>query len=499
MDSIDSVSLTKNGVEHPFATSYSIGDGALRIQWDVGRGTGIFALWHRIRGGMQLDNSGDRAVWSVRFTPSPLCHKGKDSRITMLLPDSLAGQVSDFQVSGNLDSDSVTIDLIDPRTVTATADVHVSSNVTQALTVQGTFPHGLLDVPTPDWQQPEWRRETKELFDWRQSPFRLSLVLLALILVALLPVIRRKINRSWPPVEYPTIESPVTEPPSDLPAPAASLLVNSGEVSDRTLLTLLVDMANKGILEVSARYEWPDRVKAGNYTYRFVSRSNPQIISRFNWESHALRAISQRSSNPENLLERWKYRLGDSKESIAIALGEHLESAGLFDRNPAQVRKENGWQFWALMLGAVLSGVGLIILSDLFLPLLLSIPAGIVFAFLYLGLSLVLQIGKLAPSETGLRETAQWRNFGESVPPPGSTSPDEPDPILPYAVALDAAKPWLIGTPTPSWFVLEGLSDTGDRDLAYLGFLSVMDQGLDGANKDASEAVMRQTRHPGAI
>ncbi len=487
VDSIDSVALTKNDLKHPFTPEHIASGDALRIRWGVDGGIERFNLWYRIRGGLRLDENGDRAVWGARFTPSPRCRDSKAGRATMILPDSLAGQMSDFRVSGKVDSDSVTINLIDPRTVTA--DFNFSDDP-QEITVQGAFPHGLLDVPTPYWQQSWVQRRTRDFL--RQTPSEhvawILRFLWVIVPLALLPVIRRKINRSWPMFEYPNIAGRVTGPPSDLPAPAVSLLVESGKVSDRTLLTLLVDMANKGILEVSAHYGRPSSDQAGNYTYRFVSRSNPQISNRFNWENLAIRAVQ---SNSHTLLEYRKKDLQNSKENIAIALGEHLESAGLFDRNPVQVRLDTRPQFWGLVLGAVLSGVGFIVLSDLFLPLLLSIPAGIGFAFCYYKLSSASRIGKLAPTEAGLREISQWLDFGERVSKPlQSRNPDDPTPILPYAVAFDAAEPWLTGTPTPSWFVLDGA--TGNRGLAYLGFLSAMDWELDGGSEFTYEAVMRR-------
>ena len=63
--------------------------------------------------------------------------------------------------------------------------------------------------------------------------------------------------------------------------------------------------------------------------------------------------------------------------------------------------------------------------------------------------------------------------------------------MLAYAIALDAAKPWLdVSVPAPSWFgSCEAASlSASDLDVAYHGFMSAPAWGLAGRSVGAVEA-----------
>ena len=101
-------------------------------------------------------------------------------------------------------------------------------------------------------------------------------------------------------------------------------------------------------------------------------------------------------------------------------------------------------------------------------------------------------VGKLPPTEAGAREIGQWLGFKESLPGPDrEAGRDEPDSMLAYAIALDAAKPWLdVSVPAPSWFGSgEAASlSASDLDVAYHGFMSAPAWGLAGRSVGAVEA-----------
>ena len=89
-------------------------------------------------------------------------------------------------------------------------------------------------------------------------------------------------------------------------------------------------------------------------------------------------------------------------------------------------------------------------------------------------------------------EIGQWLGLKESLPGPDQEEGrDEPDSMLAYAIALDAAQPWLdVSVPAPSWFGSGEAASLSASDLgvAYHGFMSAPAWGLAGRSNDASEA-----------
>ena len=68
---------------------------------------------------------------------------------------------------------------------------------------------------------------------------------------------------------------------------------------------------------------------------------------------------------------------------------------------------------------------------------------------------------------------------------------DHSDPMLPYAVALNVAQPWLdLATPAPRWFGFAGGSSLrgADLDAAYHAFLHALEWWLTGRSDDAAKA-----------
>ena len=101
-------------------------------------------------------------------------------------------------------------------------------------------------------------------------------------------------------------------------------------------------------------------------------------------------------------------------------------------------------------------------------------------------------MGKLTPTEAGAYEIGQWLGLKESLPGPDrEEGRDESDSMLAYAIALDAAKPWLdVSVPAPSWFGSGEAASLGahNLDVAYHGVMSAPAWGLAGRSADAVEA-----------
>ena len=100
--------------------------------------------------------------------------------------------------------------------------------------------------------------------------------------------------------------------------------------------------------------------------------------------------------------------------------------------------------------------------------------------------------GMLPPTEMGTYEIRQWHGLKESLSGPDSAGGrNQPDLMLPYAIALDAAQPWLNDpVSAPSWFGSDGPTSLRGLglDVAYHGFLSAPEWGLAGRSERAAEA-----------
>ena len=102
----------------------------------------------------------------------------------------------------------------------------------------------------------------KQLAAWA---FRVPGTGLALLLVIPLWILDFK----WREAKHPKLIEPVTRPPSGLSAAAVSVL-ESRQVNDRTLLTSVVEMCQRGMLEIT-----PVRraTRRGEYSYTLTARS----------------------------------------------------------------------------------------------------------------------------------------------------------------------------------------------------------------------------------
>ena len=285
--------------------------------------------------------------------------------------------------------------------------------------------------------------------------------------------------RSWKEIKYPGLSEPVTRQPSELSAAAVSVL-EGRTVSDRTLLAAIVEMCQRGTLQLEC-------VGAeGGYRYRLSKKGSAQ----FDWEQ----LICNRLPAGPTTIQELHDVINEREDVIGDQLGKHLQGRGLFDDNAMRVMREHGGDGFELeLLAGILLGVGggfwtALWLSQWWANSLIGAAIG----FIYLLVAMSTSVGKLRPTDAGAYEIGQWLGLKESLPGPDrEEGRDEPDSMLAYAVALDAAKPWLdVSAPAPSWFGSGEAASLGahDLDLAYHGFMSAPAWGLAGRSSGAAEA-----------
>ncbi len=325
----------------------------------------------------------------------------------------------------------------------------------------------------PDYREMDW----KQLTAWGFRTIGVGVALLLSLLLWLK-------YRSWHEIEYPGSLEPGTRQPSELSAAAVSVLEDR-TVSDRTLLAAIVEMCRRGTL----RFEC---VGTGSgYRYR-LSKQGP---AQFDWEQLICNRLPAGPATVEELHDA----ISEREDAIGSQLGKHLQDRGLFHDNPMRVMTEHGSDGVCLqLLAGILFGVGAGFWAALWLSQWWANSlVGAAIGGIYLLVTTPTNVGKLPPTEAGAYEIGQWLGLKGSLPGPDrGAGRDGPDSMLAYAIALDAAEPWLdVSVPAPSWVGSgEAASlEAPDLNVAYHGFMSAPAWGL----ADRSEGVVEAAAGPG--
>ena len=329
-----------------------------------------------------------------------------------------------------------------------------------------------------------WERVTYLLY-W-------SLRISVFALLALLLIVSR-IRKSRRPAgaDYPQVPEGLTTLPSDLPAPAVSVLA-SRKVGPKTYLSILVDMFQKGNLTITGGYG--ESVKS-----RLQSRVGftRQFEPDQPWEKEVYSALPFLSAS--DLLkpnsDMLKSKFNGRRKAISTHLDECLQSRGIFDEPPLQVMADRG-QGWvartAWVLATVILAVGVGLWVNFWLPWWAGAAIGIPIAVVFLDYAFDATSGRLNPTPAGALEISQWWSFAGSIRDglvSPSLDPSQPDPMLPYAVALNEARQWVSNiNALPPWFLPDGPREQTRRGLyvAYRGFIGADSWDLDGGPKKKS-------------
>ncbi len=319
----------------------------------------------------------------------------------------------------------------------------------------------------PDFREMDWKQLTA--WGFRTIGVGVGLLLVLWLWVKYSP--KQEIKHQ-DPLELGTRRRP------GMSAAAVSVLEDR-VVSDRTLLAAIVEMCQRGTLQVECV-----ETESG-YRYR-LSKQGP---AQFDWEQLICNRLPSRPTTVQELRDG----ITEREDVIGSQLGKYLQDRRLFDDNPMRVMRQHGADGFELeVLAIVLMGVG----GGLWMALWLSqwwanSLVGAFIGFIYM-LIATPNTGILPATETGAYEIGQWLGWKGSLPGPDrEAGRDGPDSMLAYAIALDEAQPWLdVSLPAPAWFGSgEPASlSASDLDVAYHGFMSAPAWGLAGRSRGASEA-----------
>jgi len=146
VDGIQDVSVQENN--QVLESTVTTEDNQLKIQWShplQAPEAHTFVLKYRVIGGLQVEGSSTQVFWRAVFVDrsAPV----KTAKVTVHLPEALAGLVTSFQ---SFDAPA-TARQVDPRTFEFTAQQELPPQ--QTLEVQVAFPSAVLNLPPPQWQQ----------------------------------------------------------------------------------------------------------------------------------------------------------------------------------------------------------------------------------------------------------------------------------------------------------------------------------------------------------
>jgi hypothetical protein len=233
----------------------------------------------------------------------------------------------------------------------------------------------------------------------------------------------------------------VSTPPSDLPAPAVSIF-KQPTVERGTVLAVMVELCQKGILSVEAKEQDPSSgVKRRLYLHKNGSSDLP-------WEKELLSKIPA-TAKVKNLRQ---YGLSGLKDSIANELGELLQNRGLFKDNPVRKWRETSKQrkIWLSLskLACVILGVGAgvrvshLIKYEFPTPWIVGFLVGCaVWVITWIFTEHSGNIGRTLPTVAGKKELAQWYAFDDNL---SSSIELQLHSYFPYLIAMAGAGDYLV-------------------------------------------------------
>ena len=267
--------------------------------------------------------------------------------------------------------------------------------------------------------------------------------------------------------------------PDSMPAAAVSAL-GGHMIWSPTMLASIIEMCQRGTL----------RIEAIGTTIGFLYRLSWQAPVQYDWERTICESMPMRATTVDALHEAIKKR----EDAIGDQIGDYLQHRGLFHDNPVRVRRENfgdaiGWGMLAGALMGVGSGLWAAVwLDQWWANALIGAFTGLV----YLMMAPSIPTGMVPTTQRGAHEKSQWLGWQETMA--GPAPPDarnKADSILPYAVALNVAQPWLnVSDSAPPWFGSGSASSLqgADLDAAYRGFMHAPEWWLTGRSGDAAKA-----------
>jgi hypothetical protein len=404
-----------------------------------------FVLKYFVVGALSFYDTGDRIEWKPfgNKAPAPI------DNLTLLV--RLPAEFADQQVV----RDSVGVEtnkfFSEANQVKFVAN-NIASN--DSLEISVTFPHGVVEGSPPRWQQ-----EIDTFAFWTPT-LGWGSVILGLLFLVLGPLVvygwwymRLRVS----PGRSEKIPKYIKSPPSDLsPAVAGTLL--DGKVSPRHIMATLLDMAQRGILNVdSARDEGsflPDEEVEENFNLYGIAQDKATRP----YEATLYGKIFGYAGAKRRQLLDIRQTLFMSVPELKNQIDLEIAQAGYFSEGRDVIRRQYTAFGGAGIMMSIVFGLLVVVLLGKFTPLVvcpfLSIVVGAV-ALIIAGFS--------APTitKTGARQAVRWEAFKRYLKDMGVKEAAKYRhrfaQLSPYAVAFGLEKEFVekfaaANAPTPKWW-----------------------------------------------
>jgi uncharacterized membrane protein len=445
-DENGSYTESSSNAERTFEVSHSSDEVSIYWYFEPTVGSRAFQFSYTVVGGIQVgtleEGDGDQIYWKA----IPADHPSwiESSRVTIHLPEGVQPQINsntgDYLAAAYVDeeeSDRVQIDVGDNgRTITY--DLQTALATDQQLEVRVQFPHGLLDIATPKWQ------------NRAQQADAISLVVLVIALLLLvggpLAVLLLWYARGRDPEMGIVVPEYITEPPNDLPPAVVGALVDE-KADMRDIISTLLDLARRGYLTITE--------EQNNHSFTRTEKSDGDLRP---FEQRFLNDIFR--GKEERSLNSLRYKFADKLPNLRKMLYQELVNDGLVPRSPESVRNSYGCLSVVVLVGAFGS----------FVAIPAALGADIVTAVcpaFAIGLTgvILLIVSRVMPakSQKGAETAAQWqafRNYLLNIDQYRSLEDagDIFEKYLPYATAFGLERTWIRKftavptTPIPTWY-----------------------------------------------
>lgn len=442
------VTYSQSGSNQPQTFEVKRESGEEVITWyfepTVGRHT--YTISYTVLGGVRVgtmdEGSGDQVFWKPMPTDLPARIGG--GTVTLRFPEGIQPQqftgTTDFLVAAYIDGDEdsyINIDVSEGgRTIIYSLDRWLIPG--QVLEIRAQFPHGLLAIPTPEWQSRE------------QNGDRIGLAILVIALLVTvggpLLVLMLWYLRGRDPEMGIVVPDYLSEPPSDLPPGIVGTLVDE-KADMRDIISTLIDLARRGYLTIE-------------------EEKNNHIFHRVYTDATGLRPYERKflefvfKGKEKRSLNSLRYKFAEKLPELRNMLYEELKNEELVPRSPQSVRSSYGCFSWVILIAAVGSFFAL--------PATLgeTVSTAICPA-LALGLTGVVMLvtARFMPvkSRKGVETAAKWEAFKNYLQNAEryaklEEATDIFEKYLAYATAFGLERTWirkfatLSATPIPTWY-----------------------------------------------
>lgn len=452
----------------------------VRIDWyfEPALGQRTYTFSYVVDGGVIVGTSeqgdGDQIFWKAIPADHPAYVN--NSTVTIILPEGIAPQqytgTADYLVAGYADGDD---------SIVATSVSEDGRIITYQLTrplppdemfeVRVQFPHGLLDIPVPDWQSKMERADTFNLFGY-------ALSLLCLIAGPLL-VVAVWYGRGRDPETGLIVPQYITHPPGSLrPAVVGTLTDEKADMRD--IVSIIVDLAQRGYMTI-------EETGKSDHKFTLIDKDRSELRP---FESQLIKDVFGKGNtkNLKSLTNKFYTKV----PSIRKMLYEELVTEGLTDVSPDRVRSSYTAVavLFSIIAGMVFFCGGVYTTPELY--------AAFAFcpAIALAGTAVALFIAaRHMPRKTskGSEETIKWLAFKTYLQnieqyEDMALAGDIFEKYLPYATAFGLDRSWITkfsrqpNVPVPTWYMPmhPTTSKHGSRGSTSGGSMPSLDTMADG-------------------